>query len=302
MPDSGTQAPELDRWLDAFLTAKRAEGLATRSLALYRHNLGALGAWCAGRGAERPEQITPDLLRQWLLSLEARHNPGGVHQYYRAAKAFLRWYELEAAAPGWPNPIRRVRAPRLPETALDPVPLADVTAMLQACRADRLGPRNRAILLTLLDTGVRASELCAFTLADYDPIAGTFVVRAGKGGKRRTVFAGQRTRRALRAWLKERGKLAADAPLFANQSGRRLTYCALRGLVDRAADRAGVPRPGLHAFRRQFTLSMLRAGADLLTLQRLLGHASMTLLARYAKQTNADLQSAHSRASPADSL
>jgi nitroreductase len=94
--------PDLARWADGFNTAKRAEGLSPRTLVIYREKLAAFVTFALGHGVQDAEHIDPDLIRQWLLTLEERgHNPGGVAQFYRVLKTFLLWYEAEAAADGW---------------------------------------------------------------------------------------------------------------------------------------------------------------------------------------------------------
>jgi len=114
------------------------------------------------------------------------------------------------------------------------------------------------------------------------------------------VFLGERGRRAVRRYLKQRR--VGPGPLFQRDSGGSLKYPGLRQIVRRCADRAGIAEPPLHSFRRAFTINMLRNGADLLTIQRLLGHASMVLIAKYAKQVTDDLRRAHAQASPVDRM
>jgi site-specific recombinase XerD len=307
------EAPDLHRWADAFLTAKRAEGLSPNTVLNYRKHLREFLRWADLRNVGSVESLTADHVRQFLLTLaEAGHNAGGQMGFYRVLKTFLRWYEKEVEPDGWPrslhrdsggelrgwrNPIARVKAPKVPDSPLEPADLGDVERMLRAA-SDRLAERDRAVLLTLLDTGTRASELTALDLGDLDPITGTLTIRHGKGGKSRSVFLGKRARRAVRLWLKVRR--AGDGPLFTAEAGGRLTYSGLRQIVRRLALRAGVPEPPLHSFRRAFALNMLRNGADLLTLQRLMGHADMSLLRRYARQTADDLRAAHALASPVD--
>jgi site-specific recombinase XerD len=291
--------PALRQWVDGFLVAKRAGGAARRTLDFYRARLAEFVSFCEKRNVSTIETIDAGLLREFLLVLaEAGHNPGGVHSYFRIVKAFLRWYEREAEPDGWRNPIRKVDPPKVPEQLLEPVDLATIARLVQACGADPLGLRDRAILLTLLDTGVRAGELVAFDLADFDALGGTLAVRRGKGGQGRLVFLGFKARKAVRAYLKVRGRFAG--PLFATRDGDRLRYTGLKSMVRRRAGQAGVARPQLHAFRRAFALEMLRAGADLLSLQRLLGHADLSVLRRYVKQNVEDLRAVHARHSPAD--
>jgi site-specific recombinase XerD len=292
--------PDLRRWVDGFFVAKRAKGAAPRTLAFYREKLGAFVSHCQGRNVTVIEAIDAGLIREFLVQLSDQgHNPGGVHAYYRTVRTFLLWYEREAEPDGWRNPIRRVEAPKVAETVLEPVELPTVGELVRACGPDLYGLRDRAILLTLLDTGARASELVAFDLPDLDPATGTLTIRRAKGGKVRAAFLGHKARRAVRAYLRARGDLAG--PLFAAKGGGRLSYFGLRSMVVRGAREAGVsPAPSLHSFRRAFTLDLLRSGADLLSIQRLLGHADMSLLKRYARQNVDDLRAVHAQYSPVD--
>ncbi|GAB4405088.1 MAG: hypothetical protein Kow00123_17150 [Anaerolineales bacterium] len=92
------------------------------------------------------------------------------------------------------------------------------------------------------------------------------------------------------------------SPLWITRTGDRLTYWGLRQILRRRAERAGVPAPSPHDFRRAFALAALRNGVDLISLQRLLGHADLTVIRRYLAQTDGDLQAAHAKASPVDRM
>ncbi|MBM3126801.1 MAG: hypothetical protein FJZ87_17330, partial [Chloroflexi bacterium] len=118
--------------------------------------------------------------------------------------------------------------------------------------------------------------------------------------KGRVVFAGQRTRKAIRAWVKERGN--SGGALFTTQSGGRWHYQSLRAMILRRARDAGIDAPELHAFRRGFALAMLRDGCDIVTLSRLMGHSDLSLIRRHTKQSSDDLREAAEKHSPADRL
>lgn len=292
--------PGLSHWVDAFYRSKASEGLSRRTLEFYRYLLGQFTDYLLAHGIIEVEKIIPDDIRGYFLFLQETHTPGGLHGYFRVIKIFLRWFEAEAEPPGWSNPIRKVSPPRVPENILPPAPADSIRAILKTCLSNFEGLRDAAIILTLLDTGLRASELLNLNLADYDPYAGSLRVAHGKGDKARTVFAGKRTRKALRAWLRIRG--SHSGPLFQTRDGARISYGGLRGIIRRRAIRTGVPVPSVHSFRRACAIGMLRSGADLISIQRLLGHSSLGVLQRYLAQTPGDLQAVHSANSPADRL
>ncbi len=292
----------LARELRAFLVDRQAAGCSPRTVKGYSAELTRLSHWLEGHGVRDVLNITPTHLRQFLLDMaEDGHNPGGVHRMYRAAKTFLRWWEAETEPAGWRNPIERVRPPKLADNPLPPLPLADLQAMLATCDKTLTGQRDRAALLCLLDTGCRASEFVALDIEDVDLGAGVATVRHGKGGRRRAVFLGAKSRRELLRYLRLRGN-PETGPLFATDEGSRLTYWGLRQIVRRRADKAGVRVPALHSFRRAHALLTLRGGADLLSVARLLGHSDLSTTRRYLRLEVEDLAEAHRRAGPVDRL
>ena len=280
----------------AFLVAKQAQGVSPRYLEFLRDELRFFGEFLADAGLDTVQSITAQAIRQYLIALGERRNPGGVHCAFRAIKTFLRWYETEYQPEDWVNPIAKVKPPKLPQEALDAVPLADVKAMLATCDDTVVGRRDKAMLLVLLDTGLRASELCGLDLTDVNLSNGSVLVRSGKGGKAREVFLSAKTRRELNRYLRLRGDQAG--PLFLTVQGGRFNRHGITSLLRRLAERAGVPAPGANDFRRAFAILSLRGGADLLTLQRLMGHSNLELLRRYAKQVEDDLAKVHAQSSP----
>ena len=152
------------------------------------------------------EQVTADLLRRHFVTLSETHNPGGVCGQYRTLRAFFRWLvDEEIMPPQWRNPMLKVKPPKVNLEPLEPIPLEDVRALIDTCSAGtNMDDRDRAIFLVLLDTGVRAQELCDLNREDVNLETGTTLVRYGKGGKTRTVFLGKRSRKAVRAYVRRR--------------------------------------------------------------------------------------------------
>jgi integrase/recombinase XerC len=293
---------ELGGAIDAFLVDCQARALSARTVALYREKLRAVERFAQAHNLSALQDLTPDWLRRFLVQLtEHGHNPGGVHVHYRTVRTFLRWAWQEYDLPE-PVPIARVRAPKVPQLQLAPVPIPDLRAMLSTCDRSFVGERDRAILLSLLDTGARSSEFLALDVQDVNMSTGAVLIRHGKGGKHRVVFLGAKARRALLRYLRRRRGEASGALWVSVQTGGRLQYHALRRAIARRAKMAGVPAPSLHSFRRAFALACLRGGMDVYSLQKLMGHADLSVLRRYLAQTEADLQEAHQRAGPVDNL
>lgn len=295
-----SQADWLEDWAGEFIKAKKIEGLSPNTLRIYKQQLKHLLTFRRGQMLEQVSQITASDIRNFLLWLgEDGHNPGDQHVAYRILKTFLRWYDLEAELDNWRNPIARVKAPRLVEEPLEPVALEDVRAMVATCDESFLGKRNRAILLFLLDTGLRARELLSIHLDDINLITGYVFLRRGKGGKPRTVFIGKGTKKVVRVYLRERDD-KLEFLWVTDDKKKQLAYGGLRALLERHAKLAGIDAPSAHDFRRAFAITMLRNGTDLVTLARLMGHSSLKVLQRYLKQLPEDLQQAHKMGRPVD--
>jgi site-specific recombinase XerD len=294
-----SQDAHLLTWLEAFLIDRKAQGLAQGTIGFYKLKLGNFADFCESQAITQISQIDPNTLRQFLMILaEEGHNPGGIHAFHRAIRTFLYWWEDEVEPIGWKNPIRKVKAPKIGINPLEPADTDDIKCMLTTCEGKTLtSNRDKAILLSLVDTGLRASELVSINLVDLEA-TGAIFIRHGKGNKPRTVYLGKKSRRAVRAYLKYRED---DSPaLWITISGNRLTYWGLRQIIRRRAEKAGVTTPPLHSFRRLFALECLRNGMDIYNLQHLMGHADLQVLRRYLAITEQDTEQAHRRAGPVD--
>lgn len=286
----------------AFLLDCKARNLAKHTQRFYRFNLQTFIDWLDTQAIKTVTELTPEVLRGFFVAMtEAGHNAGGVHSFYRTVRVFIRWYILEFESLEFRDPLRKIKPPKVDVEPLEPVPLETIRALLDTCKRGKFtDERDRAILLFLLDSGVRAGELLALDKMDVDVLTGDALIRKSKSRKPRTVFIGRVARRALRSYLKMREDAARA--LFVTDEGERLRMAGLRQVMVRRSKRAGVPVPPLHSFRRAFALAMNRAGVDLLTIARLLGHSDMSLLERYIKQTSEDLRGSHERGSPVDGL
>jgi site-specific recombinase XerD len=283
-----------------FLLDRQARALSVRTVAWYSEQLAHLCRYATSRALPDVSALTAPVLRELLITHAQTHNPGGTHALYRALSAFLTWHAREYDLP---NPMVKVHPPRVPERTLEPVSLDGLKAMLAVCeRRTFTGDRDAAILLCLLDSGCRRAEFLALDVSDVNLESGGVLVKHGKGDKPRMTFLGAKSRRALAGYLKHRRGSTDAEPLWVDEHGKRLSATALRAVLVRRAKQAGVPAATPHAFRRGFAINALRAGCDLVSLQRLLGHADLSVLNRYLRQTEADLQAAHAKASPVDGV
>jgi integrase/recombinase XerD len=292
-------------WLEAFLIDRKAAGVANGTLRFYRQKIKLFADYCDAQAIKQISQINYSFLRQYLLYLEGSgHNAGGRHAAFRLLRAFFLWYEDEVEPQGWSNPIRKLKAPKVPVEPLEPVSIETISQMVKACPHNTFtGDRDAAILLCLLDTGARANEFLSVNLDDINQARGDILIRQGKGRKPRTVYIGKHSKRVLRRYLNHRKDVSTALwvthPRFGSE---RLGYDGLRGILARRAQKAGVEEPSPHDFRRAFALSMLRNGTDIFTLAKLMGHEGISVLQRYLKQTNVDTEEAHRRAGPVDNI
>ncbi len=299
MPKS-TDSHLISDWADNFLFDRKVQGFTPGTITNYRNKLKRFKTFCAQSCITSIEQITPSTLRDYLELLD---HDGltviGRRNHYSALKTFLRWYDSEEEPPGWSNPIAKLKPPKVPDAPIQPIPMADVMKIVDKCPSDFRGLRDKAILLTLVDTGIRASELLQLDLDDLNLSRGSLLICHGKGNKTRTVYVGKNTRKLLKRYLAMRDD-DAD-PLFLSVDDRaRLTYSGLRWIVINRSKDAKVKPRGIHTFRRLYALTMLRNGVDVITLSRLMGHSDLQVLKRYLAQTDDDLREAHAKASPVD--
>jgi site-specific recombinase XerD len=220
------------------------------------------------------------------------------------------------------DPWAAVSTPRLPRRLPRVLEVGQVEAMLDAVagsggrppgradepsgkRAAAIELRDRAIVETAYAAGLRISELSAARLADLDLRRGEMRVM-GKGRKERVGLLGEPARDALQEYLSAgRPALRAGAPgtddghLFLNARGRPLTARGLRGRIDRLARRAGLPEGvSPHTLRHSFASHLLEGGADLRTVQELLGHASLATTQVYTHVSPGRLRASYRQAHP----
>lgn len=288
---------ELGQAVNLFLLDCEARGLTPASLRYYWQRLGLFVAFLETQNVTTPGAITPAHVRAYFLTFTKRHlSPHYLHGAARSAKTFLRFCELEDLIAV--SPMRRVKMPRLPKDALPPFTATEVGRLLYACENER----DRAVVLVLLDSGVRASELCALDVADVDMTTGRVHVRQGKGRKDRDTFIGARTRKALVRYLMTRNTTPDDALFVGFTTDERLTVYGLQSLIRRVARRADVLDHGLHRFRRTFAIESLRAKMPIMQLAAMMGHGSLPVLQRYLRLLSDDLADAHREHGPVDNL
>ena len=317
----------LSKAIIGFLQYKAAEGLSPTTLHSYEHDL---KLWLEYTTDVPVSKINSQSLQNYFAWLRTDYKPRRItanpanlssktiHNFYISLSAFFTWASREFDLL---NPIKAVPAPKFEEAPVEPFTKEQVEALLKACELckeaqpiDRrkfimrrsTAKRDQAMIMMLLDTGLRASELSALKVEDVDLRTGKVQVKHGrlggaKGGKGRTVFLGKAARRTLWRYLAEREDGEdPDAPLFLVKYDRPMNKNALRLLMAHLGNKAGVKKCHPHRFRHTFAITYLRSGGDLFTLQALLGHSTLDMVQHYARIAEIDIEQVHRRASPAD--
>lgn len=227
---------------------------------------------------------------------------------FKEVRSFVRFLEREGLIPETVRPLRNVRAPRVPKDEVPCFSAEQLQELLNAARKTKNPERDVALLMVLIDTGLRVGEICSLTVGDVDRGDGALTV-VGKGGKRRTVYMGRACRLAVWKYLEaDRREAFENDPLFAansnRHSGSAINADAVNRLLLRLNKTVGIEgvRMSPHSFRHTFAINFLRADGNPLELQRLLGHDDLTMTRRYVSLSGTDLREAHRRSSPADRL
>lgn len=232
--------------------------------------------------------------------------PSTLHTWFRDLHAFCSFCRDEKLTEV--HAMANMRAPKLPEDQVQPFTSEQLEALLRATATSACPDRDRALILVLLDSGMRVGELCALRIEDTQRTGGQLSV-LGKGGKRRKVYLGTKAQRSVQEYL-ARCRPGADPgePLFTSLGGNRrgegITSSGVQRVIRECGQTAGLTgvRCSPHTLRHTFAVSFLRGGGNLFELQQLMGHADLTVLRRYVALAEDDLARAHREASPADRL
>lgn len=249
----------------------------------------------------RCDTVTARTIRDFIVSVQQTHAPKTVSNNVVALKtifAFAVREELLAS-----DPTHRVATPKLPTTDFEIFSKKDIDTLLTACdRTTLMGLRDFAIVMTLFDSGIRASELVLIRDESIDWDRGLVRV-LGKGAKERQVPVSARTLRSIRRYQRGRDKSAIENPptVFLNHVGDSLTTSGLLQLLERLGKRTGL-HVHPHKFRHSFAVHALRNDAREFDIQDCLGHTTLYMTKHYARQSAVDLSERHKRFSPADRL
>ncbi len=316
----------LSQAIEGFFLEARARQLSPNTISDYRNTCNKLKAWLN----DNPymHEIETDSIEEFLAHLgstpQISRSPISRKAKPLSKKSLLNVHTGLSALWTWAlregvvteQIIREIPRPKPETRAIIPLTRDEVAALLNACRATKgyfqkgtwctnarpTEQRDQAIIRTLVDTGLRASELCDLKIADFD-MPNHRLKAFGKGSKERVLTIGDRTTKAIWLYLtKDRpADINADEPLFVNDDGDDcLTRRALGLLLERLGERAGVLDVHPHRLRHTFAITFLRNDGDIYSLQMMLGHSTLDMVKKYLAIAQTDVEKAHRKASPID--
>jgi integrase/recombinase XerC len=300
--------PQFEALLTSYLRHLRSQrNMAEHTVRAYRTDLLNLFTHLDRLGIDSLDKVDLRALRSWLAKQHTvGHARTTLQRRAAAARVFFAWAHETGQVTT--DPAANLRSPKttrvLPPT-LDRATAAQMLDEAIASARETGGPaaaRDVAILEVLYSTGIRVSELCGLDLNDLD--RERRVIRVfGKGSKERTVPLGAPALRAVDAWLaKARSQLMTDQSgwaVFIGDRGKRIDPRVVRRIVHRSLRMTeGAPDLGPHGLRHAMATHLLEGGADLRSVQEMLGHASLATTQIYTHVTNERLRSAFEQAHP----
>ena len=311
MKSCATGSHSIDRFLEALAVEK---GYAANTCRAYRADLYAFARMvCAEEtGAEMPTDGVPArfdprevdalTIRGYLAALYRKNSKATIARKLSAVRSFFSYLLQQGSVEH--NPAETVLTPKQEKRIPHYLTVDDVFRLLDQIQDDTLlGLRNRAIFETLYSTGTRISELAGLdtTTVNLDE----YIIRVhGKGNKERVLPIGAPAVAAIRAyrdrlWQEARIAPDADGPLFRNRNGGRLTPRSMARILTRLVHQCGLLVPASpHTLRHSFATHLLDAGADLRTVQELLGHESLSTTQKYTHVSIDRLMATYDKAHP----
>jgi len=294
--------PAIGRFLRYLEVERNASPLTVKS---YREDLVSLAEYldeALGRSVA-PREINVLDLRGYVGALhEAGYAKSSVARRLASLRSFFRFAQREGLVEN--NPAKPLRNPRRDRKLPHFLSTDEIGQLLEAPPADQpLGLRDRAILETMYSAGLRVSETMGINDEDLDFESALARIR-GKGKRERLAPLGTFAARALREWMERRELSPKEpqdgrAPVFVNKFGRRLTTRSVARLLEKHLKAAGLDaRTTPHTLRHSFATHLLDRGADIRSVQELLGHKSLVTTQIYTHVSTAGVREAYERAHP----
>lgn len=288
----------MQRYIDKFMNYLKIEkNAAVHTVTNYTIDLKSFGAFLGERDIAAVDHL---VLRRFLAEMRAKnYSKRTIARKLASLRTFFKFLYREGYIKT--NPITAILTPKLDKKLPVVLDVKKVARLVQSPPEDAVsGLRDRAILETLYSAGIRVSELVGLELDDVDFISGVIKV-LGKGSKERMVPIGEPALAAIRRYVEERdgAKVRDKDAVFLNKSGRRLTDRSVRRIIDKYIRVCCIQEHiSPHSLRHSFATHLLDRGADLRSVQELLGHMNLSTTQIYTHVTMERLKTVYDKAHP----
>jgi len=307
---------ELKTLIEGFRLSYQTEGKSPKTIEWYTCFLERFRNFLESNGFPTLlDSITKSHIRAFIryLQEEARTPRSNkplsqltVQGYVRTLKAFFSWAIREEYLVS--SPMATIPVPKAVYKIVNTFSHDQIARLFALCRnSDSLGCRNLAVILLLLDSGIRVSELINIHVSDIDLAEGHIKIKRAKGNKERLVPIGSVVQKALWKYINHYRPTPLTAKvtrLFLSDGGLPLTRSGIQQMLRRHGKQAGITgvRCSPHTFRHTFARNYLLNGGDIFSLQKILGHSSLASVRNYLNLFAADVKRQHQRFSPVDNL
>jgi site-specific recombinase XerD len=281
------------------LMDRESMGVSPRTIQFYECKLKRFRAYLEGKGITQVAQVDGDHFREYAEIERARGtSPANLHCITRCIHAWFNFLANEDMVD--PRLVRKIKLPKVPKKLIQPFSLDQLEALLRAAKRAFMPERDTAILYLLIDTGIRAGELCSITV---DDVANDRILINGKGAKQRWVPISPRTKRAIWHWSDSRRE-CEEPWLFITRAGRKMEPNTVYQMMERLGAQASITgvRCSPHTIRHTTAIEFIRSGAAPFELRKLLGHETLHMTNRYVAIADEDVAKAHKVHSLAEKL
>jgi integrase/recombinase XerD len=279
-----------------FLMDVTARNLSPKTVVFYTDTLKPFIKFINSKDVSSIEQVTAPMIREYMNVCSQTLNQGGVGARMRSCRALFGFLEREEIIEV--NPFKKIKLPKVKQEIQKSLTVDEFKVLSQTALMGTNPIRDLAILTVLFDSGIRASELCGLDLDDLSRDKGFILIREAKGGKHRFCPISRETQKILTKYVNRERPQTKQKALFLTRQKEPVTYDSLKGLLKRLFDRANLPYKSPHCWRRGFATQFLKNSGDVFTLQKILGHTTITMSQRYVMLANHDVLEVHQKASP----
>jgi integrase/recombinase XerD len=316
---------DFEKALAGYFIARNADGYSQATLEMYKWALSIMGERLQNKDVGQITELDLQAFFGWVRTeyKPSRFNGSteplsgrSLDNIWTAMRSFFNWCESERLVTGRPD--KKIKRPKYKTPEVQPFTQEETEKLVKAAgqittkgsdkrkpfhMLPRTAERNVALVLVLLDTGIRVSECARLHIKDVDTVTGEVTIQpygTGRKTRPRHVIIGKATRKAVWRYLSTREEPRPGDPLFVTDDDKPFNRLTILQILTRLGKRAGVANVHPHRFRHTFALEYLRNGGDPFTLQRLLGHSSLEMVNHYLQMVTADLEKAHRQSSPVD--